>query len=104
MQFRRLTLAFFAVVLVVNLIGCGTVNPVPSPSGGEQQADAVSSLVARRAQQRWEALLKQDMDAAYQFISPGGRSLMTLEQYRPRVNSSFWRGAKVEKASCAGEI
>ena len=67
-------------------------------------ADAVMSLVAKRAQQRWDALLQQDMDAAYQFISPGGRLLMTVEQYRPRVNTSFWRGAKVEKASCAAEI
>ena len=56
-----------------------------------------------RAQLRWDALLKRDMDVAYQFISPGGRSLMTLDQYRPRVNTGYWRGAKVKEASCAAE-
>ena len=104
MQFKHPALTFFAVVLVVNLIGCGTVKIVPSPSGSVNGANAASSPVSERAQQRWDALIKKDIDTAYQFISPGGRSLMTVEQYRPRVNTSFWRAAKVEKASCAAEI
>ena len=43
------------------------------------------------------------MEAAYQLISPAGRSLMSLDIYRPRVNPGFWRGAKVKEASCEAE-
>ena len=69
----------------------------------ENKVDAVTRLVSDRAQQRWNALLEQNMDVAYQFISPAGRSLMSLKDYRPRVNAGFWRGARVKEATCAAE-
>lgn len=102
MQFKFLVTVLLAV-LVQGMAGCGTTGSVQSTSVVETGAGDVSKLVTGRAQQRWNALLKADMETAYQFISPGGRSLMTLEQYRPRVNTSFWRGAKVSAATCAAE-
>ena len=102
MQFKFLVTVLLAV-LVQGMAGCGTTGSVQSTSVVETGGVDVSKLVAGRAQQRWNALLKADMEAAYKFISPGGRSLMTLEQYRPRVNTSFWRGAKVSEASCGAE-
>ena len=103
MQFKFSVLVFFAVVLGVNLVGCGTTVSMQTTSVGENNAAAVSRLVSDRAQQRWNALLEQNMDVAYQFISPAGRSLMSLKDYRPRVNTGFWRGAKVKEATCAAE-
>ncbi len=103
MQFKFSALIFFAVVAVVNLSSCGTMERVQSTATAEMDADAVSKLVTGRAQQRWNALLKRDLDVAYQLISPAGRSLMSLEDYRPRVNTGFWRGAKVTQAVCAAE-
>jgi hypothetical protein len=103
MLFKLLAALFFAVISSVGLVGCGTTGAVQTAEAGAKSPDAVSKLVVSRAQQRWDALLKADMDVAYQFISPGGRSLMTAQQYRPRVNTGFWRGAKVEKASCGVE-
>jgi uncharacterized protein YceK len=103
MLFKLLAALFFAVIISLNLVGCGTTGTSQSAESGANTPEAVSKLVVSRAQQRWDALLKADMDVAYQFLSPGGRSLMTAQQYRPRVNTGFWRGAKVEKASCAAE-
>ena len=100
MQFKFCVLIFFATIVVLDLTGCGAMAPVQT-SG--IVANNVSAIVVERAQLRWNALLKRDMDVAYQFISPGGRSLMSLEQYRPRVNTGFWRGAKVKEASCEAE-
>ncbi len=100
MQFKFCVLMFFATIVVLDLTGCGAMAPVQT---SRMVANDVSAIVVERAQLRWNALLKRDMDAAYQFISPGGRSLMTVEQYRPRLNTGFWRGAKVEKASCEAE-
>ena len=104
MQFKFSAIIFLVVVATVGLSGCGTMVPVQSTANVELGAGAVSRLVMARAQQRWDALLKRDMDVAYQLISPAGRSLMSLEDYRPRVNTGFWRGAKVTQAVCSAEI
>ena len=104
MHFKFFVGIFFSVVSALNLSGCETMVPVQSTGNIEKNAVTVSQIVSARAQQRWNALLKRDMDVAYQFISPGGRSLMSLEDYRPRVNAGFWRGATVKEASCAAEI
>ena len=101
MQFKCLVLVSFAVFLGVNVTGCGTTAPAGSTEIGN--TNAVARIVTERAQQRWNALLKKDMEAAYQLISPAGRSLMSLDIYRPRVNPGFWRGAKVKEATCAAE-
>ena len=102
MQFKFFVTVLLAV-LVQGIAGCGTTGSVQSTSVVETGAGDVSKLVTGRAQQRWNALLKADMETAYQYISPGGRSVMSLQQYRPRVNPSFWRGAKVSEASCGTE-
>ena len=103
MHFKFSVLLFLAFVSLINLGGCGT-GVVPQSAGiGEKDAQDVLRLVSARAQQRWTALLKRDLDAAYQFISPAGRSLMTVDDYRPRSNTGFWRGAKVGDAVCATE-
>jgi hypothetical protein len=101
--FKFPVLVFLALVAGIFLQGCGTPNPAQTAQLAAKGVDDVSKLVVERAQQRWNALLKQKMDVAYEFISPGGRSLMTAEQYRPRVNTGFWRGAKADKAECDAE-
>ena len=103
MKFKFLFFVFLAAAGAVNLVGCGSMVPAPAAVASLGSTDAATQQVTARAQLRWNALLKGDMAVAYQFISPGGRSLMSLEQYRPRVNAGFWRGAKVKEASCAAE-
>ena len=103
MQFKFSGLVFFAAASAVNLVGCGSMVPAQASGASPASTDAAVQQVTARAQLRWDALLKRDMDVAYQFISPGGRSLMSLADYRPRVNAGFWRGAKVKEASCAAE-
>ena len=59
-----------ATVGVLALAGCAT-----TPSGGGPPApttpEAVKAAVAARAKARWEALVKNDIDRAYTFLSPG---------------------------------
>ncbi|MEO7741781.1 MAG: hypothetical protein ABIR98_02445 [Usitatibacter sp.] len=56
--------------------------------------------VKARAQARWDALLKGDIKAAYGFLSPGSRVVMTQEAYGASLRSGFWKSAAVEKAAC----
>ncbi len=103
MQFKFSGPIFFAVIFAVNLVGCGSTVPAQTSVVNEKSGDAVSRLVLGRAQERWDALLKAEVNVAYQYISPGGRSLMSVEQYRPRVRTGIWRGVKADKAVCGAE-
>jgi hypothetical protein len=88
---------------MLSLSGCGSVAPGSTAGLTDKKGETVSQMVMSRAQLRWDSLLKSDMDSAYRFISPAGRSTMPVEKYRPRVNAAFWRGAKVKEALCEAE-
>lgn len=101
MRFKYSVLGSVFAFAVIVLSGCAATGPVTSSA--DNKPESTSQKVLARAQQRWDALLKFDLNAAYEFISPAGRSTMTIEKYRPRVNSGFWRGAKAKDASCEAE-
>jgi len=80
--------AMWAGVLVA-LAGCAGVAP-RSPE------DAVRA----RAQERWDALLKGDFSAAYGFLSPGSREVVSEKNYAGGLRRDFWKSARVEKVDC----
>lgn len=53
-----------------------------------------------RAQQRADALVAGNMAGAYEFLSPGTRSTLSLEAYRASVVRKFWKAAKVDGVKC----
>lgn len=58
-------------------------------------------LVRERAQARWQALLAGDYERAYQFLSPGSRSVVSLDRFRGRHgNTVTWKSAEVFKVEC----
>lgn len=59
-------------------------------------------IVKARAQERWDALLSGNVEAAYGFLSPGSRAVMSLDAYRSGVRQGFWKAAKIEKVQCGG--
>ena len=103
MRFKYSVFVSACAFAVMILSGCASTGSQPSTGGADSKAEATSQKVLGRAQQRWDALLKSDMDTAYRYISPAGRSTMPIERYRPRVNAAYWRGAKVKDASCEAE-
>jgi hypothetical protein len=89
----------FAVVLVF-LAGCA------SDGSGNRSAQVEKSAemrVRERAQARWDALLKAEIDKAYSYLSPVSRETLSINAYRGRVNPKFWRGATVESVVCEVE-
>jgi hypothetical protein len=73
------------------IAGCATV---PPPKTAEQ-------IVVERAQGRWDALVKGDLEAAYRYLSPGSRAVITPAAYKDTIRQGFWQSAKVQKAVCA---
>jgi hypothetical protein len=79
------------------LTGCATLS-ADSPPEQKQK------VVAEKAQARWDALLKGDVDAAYQFLSVGSKAATPLGVYKGRIKPGLWRAAKVDKINCEQEI
>jgi hypothetical protein len=83
---RRLWASFAIVAL--GLAGCATA------------VRSDRDIVAERAQERWNLLLKNDFAAAHGYISPAGRELVTPEAYASSLRKDFWTGAKVGDVVC----
>jgi hypothetical protein len=82
---------------VALLAGCATLS-ADSPPEQKQK------VVAEKAQARWDALIKGDVDAAYQFLSTGSKAATPLPVYKGRIKPGMWRAAKVDKIDCEQEI
>ena len=58
-------------------------------------------IVAEKAQKRWNLLVAGDFNAAYEMISPAGRSAVTQGGYSNSLKRDFWKGARVDGVKCA---
>jgi hypothetical protein len=56
--------------------------------------------VKERAQARWDAIVKGDFNAAYGYLSPGSRSVVSAQDYATSLRRGFWKSATVEKVEC----
>lgn len=82
---------FGAVLVVFGLMGCaGTVIKTEAPQ----------DVVAKKAQSRWDALIKGDLDTAYTSLSSGTRSVMSLELYKAKIRTGRWKRASVGSVAC----
>jgi len=79
---------FGVVVLAVVIGGCAV-----TPSAPEE-------AVKQRAQARWDAMVKGDFNAAYGYLSPGSRSVITASDFASSLRAGFWKSAVVEKVEC----
>ena len=79
------------VLAAVILAGCA--------SAGSSRSD--KDIVAQRAQERWDLLVKNDFTGAYRFLSPGSRQIVpTPDAYSGEFRRNFWSSAKVDQVSC----
>ena len=57
----------------------------------------------RRALSRWDLLIKDDMDAAYAYLSPGSRETTSLEKFKNNFRRGAFREARVDTVTCDGD-
>ncbi len=81
-----------AALGAVALPGCATPQAEFSEAWQQTQRD----VLKQRAEARWAALIKGDVDAAYAFTTPAYRSVVTVQQYRGKYGRvAGWRLARV---------
>ena len=76
------------VAVMVAIGGCAVAPRTPEEA------------VKQRAQARWDLMLKGDFNAAYGYLSPGSRSVITASDYASSLRVGFWKTAVVEKVEC----
>ena len=83
-----------SVALGASLVaGCVSVSPEDSETWRASQ----QPVLMQRAETRWNALIKGDYEAAYEFLSPAQRSVVSLQQYKRSIGGAVqWRVAKVD--------
>lgn len=97
------TLTFFAVLFFLLVAGCSSVDRAEPARQKEPTFAGDSAVVAKRVKDRWEALVKQDLDLAWTFISPAGRVAFPLDVYKSRIKPLEWKAVDVKEVTCEGE-
>ena len=96
-----------ATVGLFALAGCAT-NPQPAapaavPAASVTSPEAKQELVRQRASSRWDLLIKDNMDAAYAYLSPGSRETTPLDKYKRNFRRGAFREARVDTVTCDGD-
>lgn len=87
---KRHTLVAAAMCIAALLGGCATTTTT-----------APDQVVGKRAQQRWDLLLKSDYAKAYEYLSPAQRAVLSPQGYINRFGEGAqWRSAKLDSVSC----
>ncbi len=83
---RRVALAGFALLV---LSGCAIKPKTPE------------ELVAQRAHARWQAQLRGDFQAAYAYLSPGSKAVVSPDLYRARTGGAVaYKDVEVASVRC----
>jgi len=89
-----------SVGVLAMMAGCATTGGLSKDTPPEVKAAAVKE----RSNARWAALIKGNKDEAYTYLSPGTRNLISLEQYRGRVQAIGYRSVEIDKVDCEPEV
>lgn len=81
------------------LAACASQPPAPSAPAANTP-EARQAYVAERVKARWAALIKDDLDAAYAFMSPGSRTVTSLEKYKSSTRRGAFRQVVVDSVIC----
>ena len=93
----RRTAWLAAVLAGLALVGCASLS-------ADSAQEAKQKVVGERAEARWQALMKGDLDAAYAFLSPASKKATPLMEYARTIKPGMWRQVKVDKVDCEAEI
>ncbi len=101
-----------ATVVLLGLAACATTpggdRPKPAatvtaPGAAPTTPEAKQALVTRRATERWNLLIKDDLDGAYLYMSPGSREVTSLDRYKLNTRRNAFREIKINSVVCDGD-
>ena len=60
-------------------------------------------MVTARAEARWDAMVKDDLDTAYGYMSPASRQVTSLDKYKANTRRGAFREAKIDSVACEAD-
>jgi hypothetical protein len=96
----RLLVRVAGVAALAMAAGCATVGGGIAP---DASPEAKRAAVRVRSEARWQAIMKHDYAAAYDFFSPGSRQLLSLPAFEGKMKGVDFRDVKAETVECDGE-
>jgi hypothetical protein len=65
------------------------------------EAEDARQQVSERARQRWDLIMKGQLDKAYELMSPASRSTVSFDTFRKRnAVGRWWRKIDLDKVDC----
>ena len=95
---RRYKGAFGRGLRVVAVLSTIAIGACATLVGSNEQ------VVQSRATERWNAIVANDLRAAYEMISPAGRALVSYEAFAESVRRGFHKSARVTDVRCTSEV
>jgi len=92
--------AAWAATVGVFLAACASMGGLSKDSPPEAKV----AVVTERAQARWEALIKGDLDQAYTYMSAASQEAYPLKEYKNRTKPGMWKAVKIDSVDCQAEI
>jgi hypothetical protein len=60
-------------------------------------------MVTARVEARWDAMIKDDLDTAYGYMSPASRQVTSIEKYKANTRRGAFRAAKIDSVACEAD-
>ena len=86
-------------VAVLGLASCA-VSPIGDEKAGTTVPDARRKAVETRVNERWNALIKGDLQGSYGYLSPASRETLSFEQYQKVTRKTGFQEATIESIDC----
>lgn len=98
MQIRNSRSRFLVVAAALAMTACATTSTLSASSSDE----AKRAMLIERADARGMALVQGDLDAAYEFLSEGSKTVISKEEFKRRMSIVPFRAYRIDTASCDG--
>ncbi|MGA8034202.1 MAG: hypothetical protein WCB48_17585 [Casimicrobiaceae bacterium] len=100
---RQYAKRWIGALAILALAGCATVGGSGTLTK-DSPPDVKREAVAARAQGRWDALIKGDLNAAYAYLSPATRATTPLDVYKAKHKVGLYRKIKVDSVDCESAV
>lgn len=99
MDFCNSVVRTLAVALALGLSACATTGSITAQSPEE----AKRAQLLERAEARGLALVRGDLDAAYEYLSVGSKAVISKDNFKQRMSMVPFRAYRIDEVGCEGE-
>ena len=71
----------------------------------ESMTPEQKAAARERIKERWDSMMKGDVEKAYEYLSPASRETLSKQNYlRRRAGGRYWRSVTIPKVECAADL